>query len=64
MFEEFDDVVTIEELCEMIKIGKNNAYKLLKSGKIKSFKNGTTWRIPKQAVIEFIIDVYKESITF
>lgn len=59
MFEEYDDVLTIEDLCEMLKIGKNSAYKLLLSGEIKSFKNGRVWRISKQAVQEFIININK-----
>ncbi len=59
MFEAYDDVITIDELCEMLKIGKNNCYKLLKSGRIKSFKNGTKWRISKQAIIDYIININK-----
>ena len=57
MFNEYDDVITIDELCEMLKIGKNSAYKLLQSGKIKSFKNGRVWRICKQSVQDFLINI-------
>ena len=37
-----------------MKIGKNALYDLLDSGKLKGFRNGRVWRIPKQAVVEFI----------
>lgn len=28
-------IITVEELCEVLRIGKNKAYKLIKSGKLK-----------------------------
>ena len=37
MFEQYNDLVSVEELCEMLSIGKNSAYKLLSSGEIKAF---------------------------
>ncbi len=53
MLETCDDYLTVDELCELLKIGHNAAYKLLKSGKLKAFRNGRVWRIPKQAVIDY-----------
>lgn len=53
MLENQDDFLTVEELCELLKIGHNAAYHLLNSGEIKAFRNGRVWRIPKQSVIEF-----------
>lgn len=55
MFEDFDDLVSIETLCEMLSIGKNIAYELLNQKKIKAFKIGRTWKIPKKAVEEYIL---------
>ena len=54
MLEKWDDLLTVEELCEVLKIGQNSAYELLNSGKLKAFRNGRTWRIPKQSVIQYI----------
>lgn len=54
MLDNWDDFLTVEELCELLKIGRNAAYALLGSGQIRAFRNGRVWRIPKQAVIEFI----------
>lgn len=53
MLENADDFLTVDELCELLKIGHNAAYALLKSGQIKAFRNGRVWRIPKQAVIDY-----------
>lgn len=54
MLEAYDDLLTTEEACEALKIGKNALYELLASGTLKAFRNGRVWRIPKQAVTEFI----------
>ena len=50
MFKEYSDLVSIEELCEILSIGRNAAYHLLNSGEIKSFKCGRVWKVPKEAV--------------
>lgn len=54
MFNEYSDVITVDELCEMLRIGRNKAYKLLCSGEIKAFRCGRTWVISKEAVSEFV----------
>jgi hypothetical protein len=38
LFETYNDIVNIDDLMEMLDIGKNYAYDLLRSGQIKSFK--------------------------
>ncbi|EJQ42366.1 hypothetical protein IEE_03931 [Bacillus cereus BAG5X1-1] len=43
MFDAYDDVVPIEDLMEMLDIGRNKAYELLKSRQIKSFKVGKSY---------------------
>ena len=56
MFQDnYDDMVTIEELCEMLAIGRNTAYSLLKAGEIKAFKIGRIWKIPREAVSEYVL---------
>lgn len=55
MLEGYDDLLTVEEACEALKIGKNALYKLLTTQELKAFRNGRVWRIPKQAVIEFVL---------
>jgi len=54
LFESYDDLVTNEDLCEMLGIGKNAAYELLQRKLIKSFHIGRSWKIPKKAVEEYI----------
>ena len=54
MLEGYDDLLTTEEACEALKIGKNALYALLADGSLKAYRNGRVWRIPKAAVEEYI----------
>ena len=47
-------LITVEELCEVLMIGKNAAYQLLRSGKIKCFRIGRIWKIPKESLNKYI----------
>ena len=51
----FSPLITIDELCELLMIGRNAAYKLLTSGKIKSFKIGRIWKIPRESIQTYIM---------
>ena len=54
MLEMYDDLLTAEEACEALKMGKNALYELLASGKLKAFRNGRVWRIPRLAVEAYL----------
>lgn len=54
MFNNYSDLLTLEDLCEILLIGRNQAYILLSSGTIKALKIGRAWKIPKQSVIDYI----------
>ena len=49
------DLITIDELCEALNIGRNAAYRLLNSGEIKGFRINRIWKIPKGALDEYIL---------
>ncbi|MGG1518753.1 helix-turn-helix domain-containing protein [Paenibacillus oryzisoli] len=55
MFHEYNDLVTVDEFAEMLRIGKNVAYKIVNLGEVKSFKIGGTHKILKESIIEYII---------
>lgn len=50
-----DELITLEELQEILCIGKNTAYRLLADHEIKAFKIGRLWKIPKSSVEEYIM---------
>lgn len=54
MFERFDNILTIEDLAEALKIGTTQAYKLVRSDKINAFKEGKDWKISKTALIAYV----------
>jgi excisionase family DNA binding protein len=44
------DVLTIPELCAILRIGRNQAYTLVNSGRLGRCRIGNSVRIPKAAV--------------
>ncbi len=54
MLEEYHDILTVDEACEALRMGSNALYELLNTGKLKAFRNGRHWRIPKTAVQDYI----------
>ena len=54
MFKKYNDVVTVKELCEMLKIGRNTAYALLHIGQIPCVTVGRQIRIRKRDVEMFL----------
>ena len=51
-----NEIITIEQLMDMLNIGKNTAYKLLDSKAIKSFRIGNKWKIPLSSVYIYITE--------
>ena len=54
MFNSYPDVLSVKQLCEILDIGKNTAYRLLQSGEIRSIKIGKVYKIPKKYVKAYI----------
>lgn len=48
------ELITIEELCQLLSIGPNTAYSLLNENRIKAFRIGKIWKIPRISVQEYI----------
>ena len=47
-------VLKVENLMPILSIGRNTAYALVRSGQIRSIRIGASYRIPKDAVVDFI----------
>ena len=54
MFEEYKDIVTIDDVAQMLGIGKNNAYNLVREGKLHAWKIGRAWKTSKESVIYYV----------
>lgn len=46
-------VLTVSEVSDILDIGKNTAYDLIRSGAIKSFRAGRQIRVSKSALLEY-----------
>lgn len=56
MFEEYADTLSPGEAAEALRIGENALYELLNSGKLKAYKNGRNWLIPRDAVRQYVLE--------
>ena len=54
MFENYPDVLKVEELMQMLHIGRNRVYELLSTNAIRNIRIGRRYIIPKTGVIEFL----------
>ena len=55
LFTKYPDVVNVQQMCEMLGgICDKTAYRLLKSGEIKSFIVGRHYRIPNLNILEYL----------
>ena len=47
-------MLTVDEVAEILGIGKNAAYEIFRSGEMHCFMLKGRWKIPKQVLIEYI----------
>ncbi|MBD5168952.1 MAG: excisionase family DNA-binding protein [Oscillibacter sp.] len=52
--EQYPELLTVSELCEVLNIGYIAAYRLLNEQVIPAFRIGRNWKIPKDAVLCYI----------
>lgn len=60
MFEEYPEVLSVDEACELLRCGRNNLYAILtahnEKNRLRAYRNGRVWRIPKKAVEKYIME--------
>ena len=54
MFDNYDDILTVEEVADALKIGTSQVYKILRTGELKGYKEGKDWKTPKIALEGYI----------
>lgn len=54
MFAEFNEILTVKDICSALHVGRNTAYELVRSGEINSIRVKDQYRIPKSALIEYV----------
>lgn len=49
-----NELISLDELCNILKTGKNTAYTLMRTGELEAFKIGRVWKIPLASVRKYI----------
>ncbi len=49
-----DQILTLKEMAEYLKLAEKTAYKLAAAGKLPGFKVGGSWRFQKEDVQQWI----------
>lgn len=57
MLDNYNDILSLEDICEILNIGKNTAYNLLQRQIIKGFKIGHVWKISREALKNYIENI-------
>lgn len=60
MFPDYPDIVNVKQLREMLGVSRALAYKLISDGEIQAVKIGTSLKIPKVSVINYVTEEKKE----
>ena len=55
LFKKYPDAVDFEQYRQMLGLGRNRAYELLRTGQIPCRRNGKKYIIAKIHIIEFLI---------
>ena len=48
------EILTREEVVEILKIGRSTVYKLLQTGQLKGFKEGNRYKVPVESVEKYV----------
>lgn len=55
MLEQYQDILSVFDVAEALFIGKNRVYELLEKKELKGFRIGRVWKIPRDALQEYIL---------
>ena len=48
------EILTCEEVMEVLKIGRSTFYKLIHTGQLKGFKEGNRYKVPAESIVEYV----------
>ena len=51
LFASYPDMLTVEQLAQALNIGRSMAYRLVRTGQVRSLRFGTAIRVPKTALV-------------
>ena len=51
----YPDILTVKDVQDILRLGRNSVYKLLENGEIKTIRAGKKYIIPKIYLVQFIL---------
>lgn len=48
------EILTREEVMEILKIGRSTFYKLIQTGQLKGFKEGNRYKVPVKSIEDYV----------
>lgn len=54
LFEEYPDVMTVQQVRKALGIGRTAVYRLLENHEIDCFMIGNAYKVPKTCLLEFV----------
>lgn len=52
-------LLTVREVADILRVHQRTAYRLITGGSIKAIKIGSQWRVPENALMEFLESGYR-----
>ena len=60
MYDGYPEILSVNDICKMLDIGRRRAYQLINSGKIKRIPCGRNIKVAKVAVIYYVLQSTQE----
>lgn len=54
MFEDYNDILRVQDIQSALHIGRTRAYELVKEGKLSRLRVGNKILVPKKSLIEYV----------
>jgi len=54
LLEDYLDVLTVDDVCGILRLSRRSVMRLIKSGEIRARKIGRVYRISKYAVVDYL----------
>ena len=54
MFDEYSDILNIEDVMTALMVGRGRVYQMLNNQELHGFRIGNTWKVSKEALIEYV----------
>jgi excisionase family DNA binding protein len=53
---EDQEVLTVKDVCDLLRVHPSTLYKMIKEGKVPTFRIGSKWRFRKDAILRWMAE--------